>query len=81
MSPNTPCLLLFSNLDGILLDHELFPYSPFGTVIAKSESYWKYSSGVSYHEFISALKDFGKILGWTIQGFSDMKEKLKGGKP
>lgn len=130
MPLKTPCLLIFSDLDGTLLDHEtykweearealdlcrvhhvpvilvssktraeievisrqiglnspfvsengggiffpkeVFPDPPFGTVLAKSDGYWKYSLGVPYHELVSALKDLGKILGWTIRGFSDM---------
>lgn len=130
MSQNTPCLLIFSDLDGTLLDHEtykweeaieaidlcrihhvpvilvssktraeielisrqiglnapfvsengggiffpkeVFPDPPFGTDLAEFDDYWKYSLGVPYNELVSALKDLGKILGWTIRGFSDM---------
>jgi len=130
MSQNTPCLLIFSDLDGTLLDHEtykwedamealdlcrvhhvpvilvssktraemevisrqlqlkapfvsengggiffpkeVFPDPPFGTVIAESDGYWKYSLGVPYPELVSALKSLRELLGWTIRGFSEM---------
>jgi mannosyl-3-phosphoglycerate phosphatase len=60
------------NGGGIFFPKEVFPDPPIGTVFAKSDSYWKYSLGIPYHELVSALKDIGKILGWTIRGFSDM---------
>jgi len=65
MSLNTPRLLIFSDLDGTLLDQEFFPDPLLGTFLADFEGHWKFSLTASYPKRGSSLGNTGKY--WAGQ--------------